>query len=129
MLAHAAADVAWVPRGTKGGLPIKMLDAFSRQVPVVAMERATAGLPIADDCAVVPNDDPVALATEASRLFRDPEAAGALRRRASEYLASQHSAAAYVGAMQAWLGTAATTPTKATRHAPRRQAAPELQAR
>ncbi|MGB5808997.1 MAG: glycosyltransferase, partial [Polyangiales bacterium] len=50
---HAAADLAWIPRRAPGGLPIKMLDAFARHLPVVATERATAGLPARDACVAV----------------------------------------------------------------------------
>lgn len=129
MHAHAAADVAWVPRRSKGGLPIKMLDAFSRQVPVVAMERATAALPVVDSCALVPNDDPDALATSAARLFDDVEASEELCQRASEYLASHHSPKAYVDAVQDWLGAASTTQGPAKQRVQRPRAARELQAR
>lgn len=41
---HAVADVALVPRGAPGGLPIKLIDALSRGVPVVASAAALAGL-------------------------------------------------------------------------------------
>ncbi len=41
---HAAADVALVPRRAVGGLPVKLLDALARGVPVAAEERAIAGL-------------------------------------------------------------------------------------
>ncbi|MFT5357771.1 MAG: glycosyltransferase involved in cell wall biosynthesis [Polyangiales bacterium] len=41
---HALADVALVPRGAAGGLPIKLIDALSRGVPVVASQVALAGL-------------------------------------------------------------------------------------
>lgn len=126
---HAAADVAWVPRRTEGGLPIKMLDAFARGVPVVAMERATAGLPVGDACSVVPNDDPNALAEASRRVFGDSVAANKTRDRASDYLAAHHSASRYVDAMQDWLGAAAATRTTATQPVPHPQAAPAPQAR
>lgn len=42
--AHAAADLVVVPRRSPGGLPIKLLDALARDVPVVAQRRALAGL-------------------------------------------------------------------------------------
>lgn len=42
--AHAAAHVVVVPRRAPGGLPIKLLDALARDVPVVATRRALAGL-------------------------------------------------------------------------------------
>lgn len=41
---HAVADVALVPRGVPGGLPIKLIDALSRGVPVIASRAALAGL-------------------------------------------------------------------------------------
>lgn len=42
--AYAACDLAIVPRRAPGGLPIKLLDALARDVPVVAGPRALAGL-------------------------------------------------------------------------------------
>jgi glycosyltransferase involved in cell wall biosynthesis len=111
-LAHAACDVAWVPRRTEGGLPIKMLDAFARGVPVIAMERATAGLPVRSVCRVVENDSPEALAAATAELLATPVEASALCRLASQYLATHHSDAAHVRAMQRWLCEAdATRPT------------------
>lgn len=55
---HAAADFVLVPRASPGGIPIKLLDALARGVPVVAARRALAGLPLADACFVVRDDDP-----------------------------------------------------------------------
>lgn len=63
--AHAAADVALVPRLASGGLPIKLLEALARGVPVVANRRALAGLPLEDAgdmLSVVDDDSPQALA-------------------------------------------------------------------
>lgn len=48
---HALADVALVPRGAAGGLPIKLIDALSRGVPVVASAAALAGLSPGAVCA------------------------------------------------------------------------------
>ena len=42
--AYAACDLVVVPRRAPGGLPIKLLDALARDVPVVAGPRALAGL-------------------------------------------------------------------------------------
>ncbi len=70
-VAHAAADVALVPRLASGGLPIKLLEALSRGVPVVANQRALAGLPLADGVhvlSVVDDDSPEALADGMERL-------------------------------------------------------------
>jgi glycosyltransferase involved in cell wall biosynthesis len=43
--AHALFDVLVVPRACEGGVPIKLLDALARGVPVVAAREALAGLP------------------------------------------------------------------------------------
>ena len=103
-LAHAASDLTWVPRRIEGGLPIKMLDAFSRDLPVVAMERATAALRVEDACIAVPNDDAGALAAAASRLIEDDHATDTLVRHARRYVTTHHSAAAYAAAMRQLLG-------------------------
>jgi glycosyltransferase involved in cell wall biosynthesis len=113
MLAHAASDLAWVPRRTEGGLPIKMLDAFAREVPVVAMKRATAGLPLQGACLVVSNDDPGALAAAAASLIEDGRAGDALRDGARRYLAIHHSNAWFATAMRHLLGeTRASIPAR-----------------
>lgn len=127
-LVHAASDVAWVPRRTAGGLPIKMLDAFGRGLPVVATERATAGLPVLDACRVVPNEAPRALADATERLLHDPGSQARLREQGLRYLRRQHSDRAYLAALDALLAGPTTEP-KARRPEPRRRAAPELRAR
>jgi glycosyltransferase involved in cell wall biosynthesis len=126
---HAACDLAWVPRRTEGGLPIKMLDAFARNVPVVAMERATAGLPVHRSCRVVPDDDANALAEAAAHLFENHSAADALGQAGSRYLAAEHEAASYTAALRAWLDEPSVTRTRAKPPAPHRRAAPALRAR
>ncbi|MAQ19318.1 MAG: hypothetical protein CMN30_31525 [Sandaracinus sp.] len=60
--AHAEAAVVAVPRRAPGGLPIKLLDALGRGRPVVAMERALAGLSPPPAVRVVPDDDASAFA-------------------------------------------------------------------
>ncbi len=123
MLAHAASDVAWVPRRTLGGLPVKMLDAFARDLPVVAMRRATAGLPLRGVCRIVSDDDPQALAAAAKDLFVDERARSALRDRASRYLSVHHSAEWFSTALRHLLGeSVASIPAK--RNVPPRRAAP-----
>jgi glycosyltransferase involved in cell wall biosynthesis len=122
MLAHAASDIAWVPRRTAGGLPIKMLDAFGRDLPVVAMRRATAGLPLRGVCRIVADDDAQALATAARDLFEDERARRALCDRARRYLSVHHSAQWFSTALRHLLGeSVASIPAK--RHAPPRRAA------
>lgn len=101
---HAASDVAWIPRKTEGGLPIKMLDAFGRGVPVIAMERATAGLPVAKACCIVPNQDPEALAQAAAALIEDRREADMQKSAAFDYLASHHDPRAHGNALRDWVG-------------------------
>lgn len=60
--AHAACDLAIIPRRTPGGIPVKMLDALSRSTPTVAVRRATAGLPLQDIAWLADDDSPRALA-------------------------------------------------------------------
>jgi glycosyltransferase involved in cell wall biosynthesis len=78
-----------------------MLDAFARNVPVVAMERATAGLPLKDACIAVPDDDAQALASAASCLLDDVCARASLQKAARRYLETQHSATAFASTMGA----------------------------
>jgi glycosyltransferase involved in cell wall biosynthesis len=102
--AHAASDLSWIPRRTDGGLPIKMLDAFARSLPVVAMERATADMPIRGACIRVRNDDAEALAEGAQRVLQDRDAQVALREAGRRYLAEEHSSKAFDSAMRKLLG-------------------------
>jgi glycosyltransferase involved in cell wall biosynthesis len=85
---HAASDVALVPRASPGGVPIKLLDAMARGLPVVASERALAGLPLATLCRVVPDQDPAALCGALCQLLAMPET----QRRQSAARARQHMA-------------------------------------
>jgi glycosyltransferase involved in cell wall biosynthesis len=127
-LAHTASDLTWVPRRTEGGLPIKMLDAFAREVPVVAMARATAGLPVQDACVLVPDDDAASLAAAASRLLEGDQAGSAVRKAARYYLAKNHSVESFAAAMRKLLGEPAPNPV-ATRSEPRRRVARAPRAR
>ncbi len=99
-LVHAAADLTWIPRRTVGGLPIKMLDALARGLPVVAMRRATAGLPIDATCVSVPDDDPRALAEAAHQVLVDRALADRLQSSGLTYLDHHHSAEKFDAAMQ-----------------------------
>lgn len=100
---HAAADLAWVPRRTPGGLPIKMLDAFARGLPTIATQRATAALPIDAACIRVPDDDPGALAEAADHILGNDALAHRLESAALAYLEHHHSAEAFDAAMQRFL--------------------------
>jgi glycosyltransferase involved in cell wall biosynthesis len=69
--AHAASDVAVIPRDAEGGLPVKLLDALSRGVPTVVMKKGAAGLPL-EGVAVVTGEATVgALADDVVRLCRE----------------------------------------------------------
>jgi glycosyltransferase involved in cell wall biosynthesis len=102
--AHAASDFSWIPRRTEGGLPIKMLDAFARSIPVVAMDRATADLPLRGACIRVRNDDAEALAEGARRVLEDRDAQVTLRDAGRRYLGEAHSSEAFDSAMRQLLG-------------------------
>jgi len=125
---HATSDLAWIPRRTEGGLPIKMLDAFARGLPVIATKRATAGLSVESACRVIANDDPAAFATASDHLLRDAAARRALADEAHRYLAAHHSDHAYLDALDELLGRP-VTPHPAMRTAPHPPIGQALQAR
>ena len=102
--AHAAADFAWIPRRTPGGLPIKMLDALARGVPVVVSDRATAGLPVRDACVCVDDDHPEALARGAEHLLRDGGRRNAMVAAGRRYLIDHHGLAAFSDALEELTG-------------------------
>jgi hypothetical protein len=81
-----------------------MLDAFARSLPVVAMERATAEMPLGEACVRARNDDAEALAAGARRVLEDRDTQIALREAARSYLADEHSLEAFDSAMRSLLG-------------------------
>jgi glycosyltransferase involved in cell wall biosynthesis len=103
-IAHAAADAVWVPRGTPGGLPMKLLDALARGVPTVVTRRATAGLDLVGAAMVVPDEDPEALAAAALLAVEGRESAAELGRRGVAYIERAHSAERYLEALDRALG-------------------------
>ena len=94
--AHARSFVVAVPRRSPGGLPIKLLDALARDRPVVAMERALAGLE-PDGVRTVPDDDPAALADALDAVRQAPPAGG------RRWIASELRPERFVGALRALL--------------------------
>lgn len=94
--AHAAADVVVVPRKSPGGVPIKLLDALARGVPVAAAPRALAGHAMEGVELAARDDDPAALA---EAIVRAAALEGDTRRARIEagrrYVAERHSAAAF----------------------------------
>jgi glycosyltransferase involved in cell wall biosynthesis len=112
--AHAAADVAMVPRRTAGGLPIKLLDAMARGLPVVTTRRATAGLPIDRVTLVVRDDDGAALSHGWHRLASAPGRARDLAQQGRAHVATEHGADRFVRSFDAVIA-AATVQTDASR--------------
>jgi len=104
--AYAAADVVIVPRGAVGGVPIKLLDALARGVPVVAQRRATAGLAVDDLAFVCADDDEAALAASLAQALdaRDALAERVLRGRT--WIAESHAPRHFVVSLEAVQGDA-----------------------
>ncbi len=109
--AHAAADVALVPRRAPGGLPVKLLDALARGVPVVASRRAAAGLALGRAALLAADDDPRSLAI-AAELALAPATAEELAREGRAYVARDHAPARFVGAYRAFVARALTSPAR-----------------
>lgn len=90
--AHAAADVVVVPRRAPGGVPIKLLDALARGVPVAAAPRALAGHAMEGVELAAKDDDADALTEAIQRAASLPEDARLARIDAGRrYVAAQHS--------------------------------------
>ena len=98
---HAAADIALVPRRSPGGVPVKLLDALARGVPVVAAARALAELPLARYCEVMDGDS--ALAWQAAITRAGAQRVESRRRAddAREYLAQAHAPARFARSFEA----------------------------
>jgi glycosyltransferase involved in cell wall biosynthesis len=96
---HAAADVVAIPRAAAGGLPVKLIDAMARGVPVVAAKRATAGLALEGVASIARDDDPSALATAIAEALRAPPRERAARAR--EWVRQELSDAAFLAALDA----------------------------
>lgn len=95
---HDAADLCLVPRRAQGGLPIKLLDALSRSVPIVAARRACAGLPLDHAVQIVADDSGAAIAAAALELLPQRAARQRLREAGSAYLREHHSPAKFLTA-------------------------------
>jgi glycosyltransferase involved in cell wall biosynthesis len=105
-LAHAAADVAVVPRLCPGGLPIKLLDALARGVPCATLPRACAGLPLDASVELAENDEPAALARAIDTLLRSPERRAELASAGPRYIAEQHAAPHFFAGLDAAIACA-----------------------
>ncbi|MEM9189699.1 MAG: glycosyltransferase [Myxococcota bacterium] len=100
----AVTDVALVPRRLPGGVPIKLLDALARGLPVATVPRATGGLPLRHVVEVAADDSAVALAAAARKALRRPHEPEAGR----AYLRKGHSATAFSEAL--WGGESMRRP-------------------
>ncbi len=114
-VAHAAADLAWVPRAAEGGLPMKLLDALSRGVPTVVTRRACSGIDLGDAAIVTSDDDPEAIAAAALLAIEGRDAARAVAKRGVDYVATAHAPERYVAAIDLAIDLAIDAATDASR--------------
>lgn len=98
--AHAAADLAIVPRRLEAGLSIKILESLAHALPTVAVRAATGGFSFDDACVVV-EDDPTALGRAIAEILDGPFLRMALTAAGPEHLAHHHGARACVEALAA----------------------------
>lgn len=91
--AHAAADVALVARNVPYGLPIKLLEALSRGVPLVCTRMAAAGLPLGDAAIVVPEASVTELASACMRA--STQARDSMVREGHAYLREHHGLSSF----------------------------------
>jgi glycosyltransferase involved in cell wall biosynthesis len=120
---YEAADVIAVPRALRGGVPVKLLDALTRGVPVVATARALAGLPVGDAVRTCADDSPAALARALDEAVRaaaqDPVAEAARAARALDYVVQAHAPARCAEALAAATAVARRGPSRAVTARPR----------
>ena len=93
---HALLDVLLVPRTCEGGVPIKLLDALSRGIAVVASHEATAGLPFGA-AVLAARAVPESLAA-ACRLASSPDTRRAFATAGRVYLETHHGLAGFLAA-------------------------------
>jgi glycosyltransferase involved in cell wall biosynthesis len=109
--AHAAADLVALPRRSPGGLPVKLLDALARGLPVAAVPRALAGHRGVPAMVAAVDDCPDALrAAIVQVLAMAREAQRALGSEGPRYVAQHHSGAAFRRALSAAQRDALGTP-------------------
>lgn len=96
---HACASVALIPRRAPGGLPIKLLDALARGVPVITSELASAGLAL-NGAAELPPDNAEAWSSAALELLRHPSHRSSLAAAARTYIARKHSDPAFIETLE-----------------------------
>lgn len=102
-LAYATADCALVPRLSAGGVPVKLLDALARGLPVVASRTALAGYALDTYCACVDEQTPARWAEAISRTLDARDVARAAEGRA--YIARRHSGERFTRAIERYAQT------------------------
>jgi glycosyltransferase involved in cell wall biosynthesis len=96
--AHAAADIAIVPRRLEAGVSIKILEALAHGLPTVAVRAATGGFPLEDACRLV-DDDARALAAAIGEILTEPFVRMAHTAAGPAHLARDHSPRACLDAL------------------------------
>ncbi|MEY4509802.1 MAG: hypothetical protein RLZZ450_1924 [Pseudomonadota bacterium] len=99
-LVHAAADCALVPRLSVGGVPIKLLDALARGVPVVASRTALAGYALDAYCACVDEQTPARWAEAIACTLDDRASAHACAAAGRAYIGQRHTAEQFTHAIE-----------------------------
>ncbi len=97
--AHAAADLAIVPRRLEAGVSIKILEALAHGLPTVAVRAATGGFPLEDACRLV-DDDASALAAAIGEVLTEPFVRLALTAAGPAHLARDHGPRACLEALE-----------------------------
>ncbi len=97
--AHAAADLAIVPRRLEAGLSVKILEALAHGLPTIAVRAATGGLDFGRALVAV-EDEPRAMEDAIVALLERPERRAALAREGHAHLARAHAADACVRALE-----------------------------
>jgi glycosyltransferase involved in cell wall biosynthesis len=96
--AHAAADVAIVPRRLEAGLSIKILESLAHSLPTVVVRAAAGGFPLEEACRLV-DDAPGAIAGALRDVLAEPFARLALGAAGPAYLARHHTDRACLDAL------------------------------
>lgn len=88
---HAVSDLVVVPRRSEGGLPIKMLDAFARGIPVLVVRKAAAGLPLNRVAYIVERSESDAIASGMVDILRNENLQRQLRVQGPAYIREYHN--------------------------------------
>ena len=114
---HAAADFAIIPRGSPGGLPIKLLDAMARGLACAISPHAAAGLDLSEVAACASAQGPRALAQAVLQLANAPELRQCLAERGRAYIAREHCDDRFAVALDAAIRAARSTFDERSRNA------------